>query len=136
MTVAALDHVLVLTDDIDAARDFYREALGLEPGERPPLPFSGHWLYAGEAPCLHVADRAEYHEHRARTGLPPAAGGADTVDHTAFVATDYAEAAARLERAGVAAVSNVVAGANMRQLFFSAPDGVRIEVNVKEEDRG
>jgi catechol 2,3-dioxygenase-like lactoylglutathione lyase family enzyme len=133
MSVTAIDHVLVLSDNIDAARDFYCAALGLAPGARPPLAFAGHWLYADGAPRLHVADRAQYREHAARIGLPAAAGGADTIDHVAFVAGDYGEAAARLERAGIAAIRNAVPGAGLRQLFFSAPDGVRIEVNVTEE---
>src|SRR4051794_22848559 len=36
MPLRKLDHVLVLTDDIERTRDFYRDALGLEVGERPP----------------------------------------------------------------------------------------------------
>ena len=42
--------------------------------------------------------------------------------------------AERLERVGIAAIRNVVPEAGMRQLFFSDPDGVRIEVNVVERD--
>ncbi len=42
--------------------------------------------------------------------------------------------AERLERDGIAAIRNVVPEAGMRQLFFSDPDGVRIEVNVVERD--
>jgi catechol 2,3-dioxygenase-like lactoylglutathione lyase family enzyme len=30
---------LVLTDDLDVTRDFYRDALGLREGPRPPLGF-------------------------------------------------------------------------------------------------
>ena len=37
MPLTKLEHVLVLTDDIDGTRDFYRDALGLDEGERPPL---------------------------------------------------------------------------------------------------
>ena len=44
------------------------------------------------------------------------------------------EAAERLERDGIAAIRNSVPAAGMRQLFFSDPDGVRIEVNVLERD--
>lgn len=32
---------------------------------------------------------------------------------------------------GVEAVTNVVAGAGIRQLFFLDPNGVRLEINVK-----
>ena len=60
MPITHLEHFLVLTDDIEATRDFYRDALGLTVGPRPPLPFTGYWLYAGRAPCVHIAERASY----------------------------------------------------------------------------
>jgi catechol 2,3-dioxygenase-like lactoylglutathione lyase family enzyme len=129
MGVAGLDHVLVLSDDIDGSRDFYCRAVGMTVGERPPLPFPGYWLYAGGRPCLHIADRAIYTEHARSAGLSAPDG---RVDHLAFSATDYADAAARLERDGVDAVRNSVPEVGLRQLFFDGPDGVRIEVNVFE----
>ena len=60
MPITHLEHFLVLTDDIEATRDFYRDVLGLTVGPRPPLPFTGYWLYAGGAPCVHIAERASY----------------------------------------------------------------------------
>jgi catechol 2,3-dioxygenase-like lactoylglutathione lyase family enzyme len=137
MSVTTIDHVLVLSDDIDGARDFYCAALGLAPGDRPPLEFAGHWLYAAGAPRLHIADRAQYTAHAERIGLPSPGAGAATpaIDHIAFAAADYGEAEARLERAGVVALRNAVPAAGLRQLFFAAPDGVRIEINVVERGR-
>ena len=70
MPLTRLDHVLVLTDDIEGTRDFYRDALGLEVGERPPLEFPGYWLYAAGVPCVHVADREAYTAHSEATGIP------------------------------------------------------------------
>ena len=128
MPVAALDHVLVLSDDIDGSRDFYCATVGVTVGERPPLPFPGYWLYAGGRACLHIADRAIYNDHATATGLSVAAAG--SVDHLAFAATDYDEATQRLESLGVAAQRNEIPEAGLRQLFFDGPDGVRIEVNV------
>ena len=128
MAVTALDHVLVLSDDIDGSRDFYCDTVGMTVGERPPLPFPGYWLYAGGRPCLHIADRAIYSDHARAIGLGVAQ--TDSVDHVAFSATDYEEAAQRLRRGGVSAVRNEVREAGLRQLFFDGPDGVRIEVNV------
>jgi len=58
------------------------------------------------------------------------------VDHVAFAASDYAAAAERLERDGVAAVRNSIPEAGLRQLFFEGPDGVGIEVNVFEQGEG
>jgi catechol 2,3-dioxygenase-like lactoylglutathione lyase family enzyme len=126
--VARLDHLLVLTDEIDATRDFWCEVLDLEVGERPPLEFPGYWLYGGGVPCVHVAERAAYVAHSQRIGIPAATG---PVEHVAFDAEDYDSTASRIERGGIEASSNAVPGV-MRQLFVEDPNGVKIEINVKE----
>jgi catechol 2,3-dioxygenase-like lactoylglutathione lyase family enzyme len=126
MAPRRLEHVLVLTDDLEASKDFYCEALGLEVGERPPLEFPGFWLYLDGVPCLHLAERAAYEAHAAALGLRVG----PAVDHVALGGTDYDEAAARLRAAGVDAVENSVPGAGLRQLFVTDPNGVRIELNL------
>jgi catechol 2,3-dioxygenase-like lactoylglutathione lyase family enzyme len=138
MPLTRLDHLLVLSDDMDATRDFYRDALGLEVGDRPPLEFPGYWLYAQGVPCVHVADREAYTAHSASTGIPasPPAAGTGAVDHLAFAGDDYEEAAERLQRSGVEARSNTVPGIGMRQLFFEDPNGVKIEINVMPAEGG
>jgi len=128
VTVTRMEHLLVLTDDIDATRDFYCRALGLEDGDRPPLAFPGYWLYAGGVPCVHVAERAAYAEHSERLGIP---ASAERVDHVAFNGTDYDGLVARLARGGIEAVPNTVPGAGLRQLFIEDPNGLKIEINVK-----
>ena len=70
-----LDHFLVLTDDIDGTRDFWCGALDLRVGERPPLEFPGYWLYAGDVPCVHVAEKAAYDAHSERIGIAATSGG-------------------------------------------------------------
>jgi catechol 2,3-dioxygenase-like lactoylglutathione lyase family enzyme len=138
MPLTGLEHLLVLTDDIETTRDFYRDALGLEVGDRPPLEFPGYWLYAGGAPCVHVAERDAYTAHSATLGIPasPPAEGTGAVDHLAFNADDHDEALARLERSGVEAKRNTVPGVGMRQLFCHDPNGVKIEINVMPVEGG
>jgi len=138
MTVTSLEHVLVLSDDIDATRDFYSEVVGLTVGFRPQLEFPGYWLYADAVACLHVADRGAYLAHAATLGLPaPGRAAADSVsvDHIAFDADDYLAASARIERSGAVAVHNTVPG-GPRQLFVEDPNGVRVEINVKTQMNG
>jgi catechol 2,3-dioxygenase-like lactoylglutathione lyase family enzyme len=132
MPLRKLEHLLVLTDDIEATRSFYCEALGLTEGERPPLEFPGFWLYLDGVPCIHVAERRAFTEHSARLGIPasPPSSGTGAVDHLAFNADDHAEALARLERHGVEPAHNTVPGVGMRQLFCEDPNGVKIEINV------
>ena len=129
MSVTGLEHLLVLTDDIDATRDFWCRALGLEVGERPPLAFPGYWLYAGGVPCIHVAERSAYTTHSEQVGIP---ASREAVDHVAFNGDDYDEMVSRLDLGGVEAARNDPPSAGLRQLFIEDPNGVKIEINVKE----
>ncbi len=74
MTATSIEHVLVLSEDIEGTRDFYRDVVGLDAG-------------------------------------------------------DYDELLSRLERHGVAAVTNAVPG-GPRQVFIEDPNGVRVVINV------
>jgi catechol 2,3-dioxygenase-like lactoylglutathione lyase family enzyme len=132
MPLTRMEHLLVLTDDLETTKDFYCEVLGLEVGKRPPLEFPGHWLYLEGVPCVHVADREAYAAHAGTLGLAasPLAQGTGAVDHIAFNATGYDEIAARLERHGVTTIENIIPAAGLRQLFVLDPNGVRVEINV------
>jgi catechol 2,3-dioxygenase-like lactoylglutathione lyase family enzyme len=132
MPLIAMEHLLVLTDDLVATCAFYRDVLGLADGVRPPLPFPGHWLYAGSAPCVHIADRRAYRAHARTLGLDPSKNrfGSGVIDHVAFRAADYDAIVERLERHGVPVVRNTVEGAGIRQLFVRDPNGVTVEINV------
>lgn len=125
MALRRLEHVLILTDDLAATKDFYCDALGLEVGERPALEFPGYWLYLDAVPCLHVAERGAYEAHAGTLGLQVG----PAVDHVALGGTDFEEAAARLAAAGFETAENAVPGAGLRQLFVTDPNGVRIELN-------
>jgi catechol 2,3-dioxygenase-like lactoylglutathione lyase family enzyme len=143
MSITDMEHVLVLSDEIETTREFYCQVVGLRVGERPALEFPGYWLYAGATACLHIAERGPYLAHAARLGLnvlaQPAAGGTvptqaaatGPVDHIAFNADDYDELRARCESRGVPAVANTIPGGGPRQLFIDDPNGVRIEINVR-----
>jgi catechol 2,3-dioxygenase-like lactoylglutathione lyase family enzyme len=130
MGVAGLEHLLVLTDDLETTKAFWCDALGLEAGRRPDLPFPGYWLYAGEVASVHVAERKAYEAHAATLGLGPAAG---PVDHVAFAADGYEALLARLASAGIEAVQNEIPEAGIRQLFVTDPNGVRVELNVRSD---
>lgn len=138
MPLTKMEHYLVLTDDIDATRDFYRDALGMRVGPRPPLEFPGYWLYVGETPCIHIAEWSTYTAHSARRGIPVSTRAPSTgpFDHVAFNAEDFEEVLARLERHGIVPRKNAVTGAPLRQLFLTDPNGVKIEINVRTPSAG
>lgn len=134
MPLTKMEHYLVLTDDIDATRDFYCKALGMHVGFRPPLEFPGYWVYVGDTPCIHIAEWRTYTAHSIAQGIPVSAPapGTGPVDHIAFNAHDYDEVLERLKAYGVSPASNDVPGGTLRQLFLTDPNGVKIEINVRK----
>jgi catechol 2,3-dioxygenase-like lactoylglutathione lyase family enzyme len=134
MPLTKIEHYLVLTDDIDATRDFYCDALGMHAGPRPPLAFPGHWVYVGDTPVIHIAQWSTYTAHQQRKGAEVSTKAQTTgpIDHIAFAARDFDEVMARLERQGVPARVNEQPGGALRQLFLFDPNGVKIEINFRK----
>lgn len=133
MPLTKMEHYLVLTENIEQTKDFYCQALGMRVGPRPPLGFPGYWLYVGDTPCIHIAEWETYSAHSLKQGIPVStrAEGTGPFDHIAFNAEDFPEVLGRLRRNGVHPGENVVPGANLRQLFLTDPNGVKIEINIR-----
>jgi catechol 2,3-dioxygenase-like lactoylglutathione lyase family enzyme len=132
MPLHRIEHYLVLTEDLEKTRAFYVDALGLNVGWRPQIPFPGFWLYLGDIPCVHVAEWETYRAYsEGTTGIPISkkATGTGPIDHMAFKGTDYDGVVAHLKQLGIQPHSNVVLDGGLRQLFFIDPNGVKIEVN-------
>ncbi|TWB75448.1 hypothetical protein FBZ87_104554 [Nitrospirillum amazonense] len=69
-----LDHATLRTADLEGTRSFLERVLDLRPGYRPPFDFPGYWLYAGDAPIVHLIP-----------GSGAAVGRAgEMLDHVAF----------------------------------------------------
>jgi catechol 2,3-dioxygenase-like lactoylglutathione lyase family enzyme len=133
MPLTQLEHYLVLTDDLDGTRDFYRDALGLREGARPPLEFPGYWLYLGDVPCIHIAEWNTYRTHSIAAGISVTAPapGTGPLDHIAFNAVDLSAVKARLTAHKIEYSVNEVPKAGLIQLFLKDPNGVKIEINVR-----
>ena len=133
MPLLKIEHFLVLSDDIDRTRDFYRDVLGLRDGFRPDLGFPGYWLYAGDVPCIHIAEWKSYAVWTKEVGIPISTRAASTgaVDHIAFNASGFDEMRARLKSHGIEPSENLLDEIGLRQLFFYDPNGVPIELNFR-----
>jgi catechol 2,3-dioxygenase-like lactoylglutathione lyase family enzyme len=133
MPLLRMEHYLVLSDDIDKTRDFYRDALGLREGFRPKLEFPGYWLYVGETPSIHIAEWRTYAKWTAEVGIPISTKAPSTgaVDHIAFNASGFDEMRARLKSRGLDVRENLLDDIGLRQLFFHDPNGVPIELNFR-----
>ncbi len=121
MTITGPDHFTILTTDAEMTVAFYSETLGLRAGPRPDFAFPGAWLYAGSAPLLHIVQRETL----------PAPGG--VIDHVAFRATGLAALLERLKTQDLSFdLRRLPAGPGFEgvwQVFFTDPNGARIEVN-------
>jgi catechol 2,3-dioxygenase-like lactoylglutathione lyase family enzyme len=133
VALTGIEHYLVLTADLDATRDFYRDALGLTQGIRPPLGFPGYWMYVGATPVIHIAEWQTYTAHSAAKDIPVTTPAASTgaFDQVAFNAEDFDAVLARLMHQGVTPARNLVSKSGMRQLFVFDPNGVKIEINFR-----
>ena len=118
MPATGINHFTVLTDRLDETIEFYRDLLGLEPGDRPPLKFPGAWLYANGEAILHViAGRA----------LP--ANPAGVIDHMAFSAAGLVATVDKLKKRGIEYSLRRVDESNPWQLFFHDPSGAKVELD-------
>jgi catechol 2,3-dioxygenase-like lactoylglutathione lyase family enzyme len=106
---------------LDRLRDWYRDALGLEVGERPPFRFHGYWLYAGGRPILHLSEAAPEEEHP----VP----GAGTFDHVAFTCSGISSMRERLDALRIPYRVADVPLTRQRQLFLHDPAGNGVELN-------
>ena len=122
-----LDHATIVTPDLDAARRFFVDVVGLVDGARPPFRVDGAWLYADGRAVIHLVDAT----------LPAASPDEATqgrvsprIDHIAF-RVDSGDAwralIARMDAAGVAWQRTEVPLTQQVQLFVALAPGVVIE---------
>ena len=122
--VASLDHVNILTNDVEACRQFYIDVLGFEEGFRPDFGFPGLWIYLGGAPVVHFI--------QSKKQQPLNSG---TIDHIAFRAHNYEKFAARLKANKVKFNDQSVPGMDLHQIFCFDPHGIKVEFNFEGQDR-
>jgi catechol 2,3-dioxygenase-like lactoylglutathione lyase family enzyme len=133
MPLLEMEHFLVLSNDIEATRDFYRDVLGFRAGFRPELAFGGYWLYLGDTPVIHIADRASYTRYVAGLGiaLPTAADSTGPIDHIAFNCSDFDGMRRSLDERHVAYKRDTLTDIGLRQIFVHDPNGIKIELNFR-----
>ena len=120
MAIHGMNHFTILTDDVEATREFYCDLLDLHVGWRPPFTFPGLWLYSGETAILHVIGG------KTRADLK-----AGVIDHMAFTATGLPATAKLLDGRGIEydlrRLANLPDG--QWQMFFFDPTGARVELD-------
>ena len=108
---------------LESLRDWYRDAVGLTVGERPPFRFRGFWLYAKGRPILHLSEESAGESHPAP--------GSGTFDHVAFTCDDFASMRERLDRMNISYRVADVPLTRTRQIFVRDPAGNGVELNFE-----
>ena len=129
MAITGLNHFNIMGSQslINKVRDFYVDVIGLSEGWRPDFDFDGHWLYAGDAPILHlmVSDEGSTDDG----GISSTTGH---LDHIALTAADLTAVESRLIELGQVYKKKVIPGFNVTQLFLHDPIGLGVELNFSE----
>ena len=126
--VEALDHVNIITGDLEGTARFYAELLGLEPRDGPPplTHANARWLYdqAGRA-VLHLnsLDCPRAYDREVRPGPTGA------LHHVALRCRGFEEIRARLAQRGLQSRLNEVSAIGLRQIFVLDPNEILLELN-------
>lgn len=123
MNCMGLDHVNLRTANLEAMVDFYRDALGLQPGPRPPFDFPGAWLYCQGQAVIHLVE------------VPHApANQAPQLEHFALRGHDLPSFLERLQSLGIAYRIALLPEWNVRQVNIFDPDGNHLHIDFTPDN--
>ena len=123
MKLGILDHVNILTPNLEEMTAWYCDILGMTHGERPPFSFDGAWLYVGDMAYVHLVQAPTK-----RQAIEP------QIEHFAFTATGLAEFLDLLDRRNIAYRRSQVPCYDIIQINIHDPDGNRIHVDFKAHE--
>jgi catechol 2,3-dioxygenase-like lactoylglutathione lyase family enzyme len=128
LRVEALDHVNIITPDLDGTARFYAELFGLERRDAPPplTPDNAQWMYDATGRAIVHINSVECPRAYEREVVP---GPTGALHHVALRCSGYDELLARLARRGLGYQLNEVAAVRLRQIFTLDPNGVLLELN-------
>lgn len=133
MQVSGIDHVNVLTDDLETTASFYEAMLGLTRSENPAIRMgiAGYWMRdAAGNPIVHLVDRQSaaprYDEYRPGELT-------NALHHVALRCTGFDAMRERLDGAGVEYRINDLTHVGLMQIFLADPNAVNLELNFAVE---
>jgi catechol 2,3-dioxygenase-like lactoylglutathione lyase family enzyme len=128
MTVQALDHVNIITADLDGTCAFYTELLALERRNPPPplTPQHAQWMFDGEGRAILHINSLDCPRAYERAVMP---GETGSIHHVALRCEQHDAMIARLEASDADFQLNRVEVIGLRQIFTQDPNGVLLELN-------
>lgn len=124
VAITGLDHINIDTSCPDETVAFYEDVLGLEnrPQDRPDFGFPGAWLFLGNTAVVHLnfIDDDGRAENRS------------AFNHIAFEGSGFTDMCALLDGKGLDYRTSERPEIGLSQIFIDDPNGVRVEVNIRE----
>ena len=116
----SLDHITIITKDLDETKIFYINVLGMKiDNNRPPFDFDGAWLALNERPVVHII----VNEEHSNSSYKP------TLDHVAFRANNIESIKKRLDRYDISYEEKITPDNQVHQIFIVDPNGIKIELS-------
>ncbi|WP_395328649.1 VOC family protein [Novosphingobium sp. BL-8H] len=133
MKVSGIDHVNVLTDDLEATAQFYENVLGLTRSANSTVAshIAGYWMRDGQGNAIvHLVDRttAQGRYDAYHPGQPT-----NALHHFALRCSGYAETRARIEELGLPHRAMEHPQLGLAQIFLVDPNAVNLELNFNGE---
>lgn len=128
MHIEALDHVNIITADLDGTARFYAEVFGLERRNAPPprTVDDAQWMYDESGRAIVHINSLDCPRTYARTVAP---GPTGALHHVAFKCSGYDQMLGRLAQRNLEYQLNEVPAVRLRQIFTLDPNGVLLELN-------
>jgi catechol 2,3-dioxygenase-like lactoylglutathione lyase family enzyme len=128
MRVNSLDHVNIITGDLDGTARFYAGLFGLERRNGPPplTPDNAQWMYDAAGRAIVHINSLECPRTYAREVAP---GPTGALHHVALNCSGYDELLQRLRDGGRDYQLNLVSAIGLRQVFTMDPNGILLELN-------
>ena len=128
MKVNALDHVNIITADLDGTTRFYAEVFDLERRNSPPplTPENAQWMYDGEGRAILHINSLDCPRAFERDVMP---GPTGSIHHVALNCSGYDDVTGRLAARRLSYQVNVIEAVGLRQVFTMDPNGVLLELN-------
>lgn len=138
MGLRYLEHLLVMTHDPLATRNWWRDAFGLTEGPNPDFGFPVYWLYIGDQDVVHIAaaggtaaqDAYLGNVHGGAGVAEGSATGSGRIDHICFNSEGVVEAFQRLDAIGAKYEERRAGTSPVYQVFVEEPiNGLKVELN-------
>jgi catechol 2,3-dioxygenase-like lactoylglutathione lyase family enzyme len=126
--VQALDHVNIITADLEGTACFYADLFELDRRNAPPplTPETAQWMFDDEGRAIIHINSLDCIRTYHREVAP---GPTGSIHHVALKCSGHAEMIERLDARGLAHQDNLVAAIGLRQIFTMDPNGVLLELN-------